>query len=250
MAKKCKPELSDRCFPTINARCVDYEGDLLATTLLDPDDCNTLEEVIEDIINQVDENTEDLDVTDFGCCMEYEISDPDRGLTVKDVLGAHESLLCDIVKRLDEEEVSENCNDCEDDCGEKSSCCGGLVHKSYGSGEIHINTVNYSTFKELPIADYPNMSYKATKKGTYKFTIDIGSQNGTAGDGFFVGIALNSFDPLPNPFHQSQLVPLTDSKTMHFIIDMIVGDVGIIKFKRIAGNIAVDGMKLIVEKVK
>lgn len=252
--KKCLPTISDRCpSPTMNAKCVDYEGILLEKTTLDPDDCNTVEDVIEDIIVAVDQNTDDLDMTSMGCCMEYEPSDTDRGLTLKDILNTHESFLCEHEKRitqLEKGEEPEKCSDCDSGCeDEKSNCCNILVHSSYGSGEIFINN-SYLNFKALPNNAYPNMEYRALKKGTYKITLDLGCENGAIGHGFFVGVSINNFDPLQNPFYQQSFSPLHNSKTIHFLVDLLKNDNIQIKYKHLAGNIAIDGVKLIIEKVK
>jgi len=245
MAKKCKPELSDRCFPTINARCVDYEGILRENSTLDEDDCLNVEEVIEDLTVAIDQTTEDLNFSEFGCCLEYEVSDSDRGLTLKDVVGAHESLLCDIVKRLDGEEVPENCNNCGEENCEDDTCCEILKKFDAYSTTLNVTTTDWlnSTATEL--------QYKATKTGTYKFTFELGinASNQTTAT-FNVGLSLNGFAPLTSLFSQV-LVTTYNSNTVTFVVKMQTNDIARFSTKKqTEATYVLNYVKMIVEKIK
>lgn len=245
MAKKCKPTLSDRCLATMNAKCVDYEGLLRENSTLDEDDCINVEEVIDDIIIAVDQNTDDLNFTEFGCCIEYEASDTDRGVTLKDVVGTHESMLCDIVKRLDGEEVQECQTSCEDSC-EDDNCCDILKKFDSLSSQISVVSSNWvnSTTQEL--------QYKATKKGTYKFTFELGVNVSSAAMSFYAGLSLNGLTPESSLFSQV-LVNSSNSNTVTFITKMATNDVARFASKIVSGSpytFILDYVKIIVEKVK
>lgn len=244
MAKKCKPTLSDRCLATMNAKCVDYEGILRENSTLDEDGCINVEEVIEDIIVAVDQNTEDLNFTEFGCCLEYEVSDTDRGLTLKDVASTHESMLCDIVKRLDGEEVQEGCTKYGEDRCEDDNCC--EILKKFDSLTTPY-TVNSADWKNNTSTE---LQYKATKRGTYKFTFELGINTSSSALSFTAGLSLNGLTPESSLFSQV-VVNSQNSNTVTFISKMSTNDTARFATKSISGAAYIlDYVKVIVEKIK
>lgn len=244
MVKKCKPTLSDRCLATMNAKCVDYEGILRENSTLEEDDCINVEEVIEDIIIAVDQNTADLNFTEFGCCIEYEVSDTDRGLTLKDVVGTHESMLCDIVKRLDGEQVEEGCNKCGEDNCEDDNCCETLKKFDSLSSPLTISSSNWTNNNST------ELQYKATKSGTYKFTFELGINTSSSALSFTAGLSLNGFAPESSLFSQV-VVNSSNSNTVTFISKMSTNDTARFATKAISGvTYLLDYVKVIVEKIK
>lgn len=244
MAKKCKPTLSDRCLATMNAKCVDYEGILREGSTLEEDGCITVEDVIEDIIVAVDQNTKDLDFTEFGCCIEYEVSDTDRGLTLKDVVGTHESMLCDIVKRLDGEEVQEGCTKCGEDSCEDDRCCEILKKFDSLTTPYTVNSVDWKNNIST------ELQYKATKSGIYKFTFELGVNSASSSSSFMAGLSLNGLTPESNLFSQVT-VNSSNSNTVTFISKMSTNDTSRFATKSISGaTYILDYVKVIVEKIK
>lgn len=244
MASKCKPKLSDRCLNPMNAVCVDYDGILLETTTLDPDDCNTVEDVIEDVINQVDENTSDLDFTEFESCLEIEASDEDRGVTIKDVISVHDTEICDLKEQLenlrnpDETECETGC------CEEENDCCS--ILKKYDSviGEVESKADAWEDTTQ------DALMYKALKMGTYKFTFEFGINSAMlTTQTTFAGISMNGFDPGANAFEQT-LITTYNSNTVVFIKKLLVNDVVRLSLKRNGSTYIFDAIKMIVEKVK
>ena len=244
MANKCKPKLSDRCLTPMNAACVDYDGILLETTTLDPDDCNTVEDVIEDITNQVDENTTDLNFTEFESCLTVEASDEDRGVTIKDVISVHDITLCNIQEQLenlrnpDEPECQSEC--CDDDEG----CCSILKKYDALSSNLTSNQDNWTptTVDEL--------KYKASKIGTYKFTFELGiSPTMLTTQTTYVGLSLNGLDPESNLFEQV-LVTAYNNNTVTFVKKMLTNDTARFATKGNGSAFLFNYVKMVVEKVK
>lgn len=58
----CKDKISDRRKKKTNAVCVKYEGALSTNTSLDVEDCHTVEAVIEDINEQLDDIYDQIDL--------------------------------------------------------------------------------------------------------------------------------------------------------------------------------------------
>lgn len=244
MAKKCKPTLSDRCLATMNAKCVDYEGILRENSTLDEDGCINVEEVIEDIIVAVDQNTEDLDFTEFGCCLEYEVSDTDRGLTLKDVVETHESLLCDIVKKIDGEQTEEGHNNCGENNCEDDNCCEILKKFDSLSSPLTITSKNWTNNNST------ELQYKATKRGTYKFTFELGINTSSSALSFTAGLSLNGLTPESSLFSQV-VVNSQNSNTVTFISKMSTNDTARFATKTVSGvPYLLDYVKVIVEKIK
>ena len=240
---RCKPKLSDRCGSPINLKCTDYEGMLLSNTTLDEDDCITGEGIIEDIINQVDENTEDLDFVKFASCLEIDPSDSDRGLTIADVISAHDSEICRLKGVL--EDFSNPDEPCEDDCCEDDGCC--QILKKFDAYTSPIVTADGSDWN---ITTTSNLMYKATKTGTYKFTFELGcSDTNLATSTMNAGLSLNSFSPGSSLFEQVE-VSGVDNITITFIKKMIPNDEA--RFANMIGTgiFTLDYVKMVVEKVR
>lgn len=244
MANKCKSKLSDRCLTPMNAVCVDYDGILLETTTLDPNDCNSVEDVIEDIVNQVDENTEDLNFTDFDSCLDIEPSDEDRGLTVKDVITAHDSAICALQEQLNDLSNPDQL-ECEDECCEDDGCCSILKKFDVRSTPLTANKVGWGVVTDA------ELTYKASKLGTYKFTFELGINDETEiTQTCYVGLSLNGFDPLTNLFEQV-LVTAYNNNTVTFVKKMLPNDVARFATKHGQdGAYTFDYVKMVVEKVK
>lgn len=244
MAKKCRPKISDRCGTPMNSVCVDYDGILLENSTLDPEECNTVEDVIEDLVNQVDQNTAELTFGQYESCLEIEPSNVERGLTARDILTAHETEICDLKQQFidlrnpDEPECQSEC------CDDEGGCCSILKKYDAYSAEFVIDQETWtpSTTTEL--------QYKASKIGTYKFTFELGiSMENEPGTSANVGLSLNGLDPLSNLFEQTT-TSFYNANTYIFIKKMLTNDVARFATKKIDVDFPLDWVKMIVEKVK
>lgn len=244
MAKKCKPTLSDRCLTPMNAVCVDYDGILLSNTTLDADDCNTVEDVIEDIVSQVDENTSDINFSGYDGCLEIEPVSVERGITIKDVVNAHDSEICNLKTQLedlrnpDEPECESEC--CDDDGG----CCSILKKYDAYSAEYVIDQEDWTPSNAV------ELQYKASKIGTYKFTFELGiSMENDPRTSAMVGLSLNGLNPLSNLFEQTT-TSFYNANTYIFIKKMLTNDVARFTTKKVSTDFPLEWVKMIVEKVK
>lgn len=249
MAIKCKTKLSDKCGSTVSSSCVDYVGDLYPTnTSLDPDDCNTVTDIIEDIINIVDQHTEDLDFSDFGDCLDYEASDEERGITLKDVLSKHEEKICDHEERIQKLEEgcsgSSDCKSCEDGCEETTGCCNILKQYDSLSQELLINQNAWTN------STNNSLTYKASKTGTYKIVVEIAETSSVlTNQNAFIGISLNGFDPLNDLYSQCK-ISHKHTKTLNFITKMKFNDTLRLSYKKGTTDYSLEYVKMFVEKVK
>lgn len=103
----CNDKIKSRCLSKTNARCVDYEGDLHADTNLDPDDCHSVDEVIEDINAELDDINSELDLEGIDeSCIDFEEATPGT-------VNTNEAILA-VVKKLKEvmQHVGMSCDDC------------------------------------------------------------------------------------------------------------------------------------------
>lgn len=251
MASKCKSKLSDNCMTRTTTDCTDYVGDLYpVNTSLDADDCNTATDIIEDLINILDQHTEDLDFSDFGCCIEYEASDEDKGVTIKDVISTHESMLCDHEDRISKLEGGDTsgwcgCNkECNEGCDDSDGCC--TIMKSYDSytQPLAINQVNW--------INSPNsaLQYKANKGGLYKITFEFAETDSILpNQQAFIGISLNGLTP-DNDLYSQTKVGVRYPKTVTFISKMKINDTVRFSYKRGTTNYELEYVKMFVEKVK
>ena len=89
----CKDKISYTCGKRVNARCVDYEGDLSECTELDKDcGIHTVHEVLEDVAERLTDICDDLDMTNVEMgCLELEATEP----KLPEVLSAVIAKLCE-----------------------------------------------------------------------------------------------------------------------------------------------------------
>lgn len=248
--KSCKSRISDRCLHKVPLTCTEYEGILPVGSAYDEDDCLTGEDIIEDIINILDDHTEQLDFSEFGCCQEYEASDEEKGVQLKDILSAHESMLCDHEERITKlesgttESNSEGCNDCE----EQSSNFIGLVYNTSGVGNVTLNS-SYATYSAIQTY---NLKYKTKTKGTYKITLDIDfTGNSSPLEKFSVGISVDSQQPATGVFNQDEIKVDGNNKVIQFLMNVDKGANLLPMFKKAPTvNVIIEKVKLIIEKVK
>lgn len=105
----CKNKIEDRCLSKTNARCVDYEGTLHADTNLDIEDCHSVEEVIEDINEELDEINGEIDLDGIDeSCIDFQEAEPGNIKTKEAILA--------VVLKLKEvmAHVGMSCDDCPD----------------------------------------------------------------------------------------------------------------------------------------
>jgi len=97
----CKDKLSRTCGKKINAKCVDYEGELHENTQLEACDCHSVEDVIEDMNLAINEIYESIDLSELGdSCIEYE--KVDGKILVKEALKKLEECVCDLKSQLED----------------------------------------------------------------------------------------------------------------------------------------------------
>lgn len=235
--KKCAPKLSDRCFSRVSAKCVDYEGKLPKCTNIDEDDCLNVEEIIEEVIDKVDE----LCLTGFEGegCIDYTPSDPSKGLSLEDILLAHDREICNLQGG---DGGVPPAGDPVDNCGNPIvSCC--EVLKYYGAWEGDFDL-------ERHYLDPSNgdVSYQIQEVGTYKFTIDsVFSEMSN----IQIGLFINENPPSQTLFEEMKMFSQFNN-TVHFIKSLQPGDIAKIKYNEgMVGNYnSLKSFKLIVEKVR
>lgn len=104
---KCGSKVSSTCGKRINAKCVDYEGELHNDTELDSCDCPNVEDVIEDINNTLNNIKDGLDTSGLGNqCITY--NEVDGEVSISEALLRLEEKICEISDHLN---ISE-----EEDC--------------------------------------------------------------------------------------------------------------------------------------
>lgn len=244
MAKKgCQSSYSDRCDVTVSTDCVDYQGFLRENTSIDEKDCYTLTDVIEDLTLAVDQLEEELDFSDFeSCCIDFEPSDSDKGLTVKDVISTLSSVVCEYIQKGEKVKDDDcGCNKCDDGC-EENSCC--VILKKFESNTSVINITSNSWVKNN------TLSYKADKEGTYEVILELVEDIETTNTNkALIGISLDSFDPENSIFSQVTISP-RHPKTIHFITKMIPTSTVRVAFKKTDNNYKLEYVKMIVKKIK
>lgn len=244
-AKYCKPSLSDTCLHKTPLTCTEYDGILPTGSNYEEDDCLTGQDIIEDIIEILDDHTEQLDVSDFGCCLNYEASDSEKGLVIKDILSKHESILCDLIESCGSqcEEATTECTSCE----ELQPSDKGLVFNTTGVGNIDLDG-DYTNFTE--IVSYL-LTYKTKVKGTYKITLDLDyTGDMLSSEVFYVGISLDGQTPNTGAFNQDTIKVANNTKTLHFVLDIDKNVNVITKFKKATTEVVqIEKVKIIIEKV-
>lgn len=104
------------CGTKTQAICTHYHGELPAHSELTNEDCVTIEETTEELYNTQEKILNEIDLSELGDCITYE-PQGDK-LTVKEVLQALETEICDIkensktivdIKRLDMKCLEDEC---------------------------------------------------------------------------------------------------------------------------------------------
>jgi len=91
---KCD-KIDDTCGKKINARCVDYEGEVNSQSDLDQEGCLSVASTTEDIYNQLEEIQESIDLSGLGeDCIEY--TQAEEKLKVSEALLALEAKVCEL----------------------------------------------------------------------------------------------------------------------------------------------------------
>ena len=244
----CRPTISDTCLTKIPLTCTEYDGILPVGSQYEDDECLSGQDIIEDIINILDDHTEQLDMSEFGCCIDYTASDVEKGVVLKDVLSKHENMLCHLLENCCNGESDTTPTSPCQDCDEITENERGLVFNTTGVGNVTLNTA-YTNFS--PITSY-TLNYKTKVKGTYKITVDIDYTGSTASsEQFEVGISLDGQQPTTGAFNQDTAKVANNTKTLHFITDVNKG-VNINTFfkKAPSVNVVIEKVKVIIEKVK
>jgi hypothetical protein len=110
----CKDKISDRCLKKTNAVCVKYEGTLSGNSDLDAQDCHTVEAVIEDINEQLDDIYDQIDLSGIDeSCIDFQEEEAGK-VKVREAIIALTLKLKDVM-----EHVGMSCDDCPE-C--ESSC--------------------------------------------------------------------------------------------------------------------------------
>lgn len=253
-SRSCKLDLSDSCFSRISAKCVDYEGTLSEYSELDPEsNCLDIEEVIEDLSNIVDDIKDAIDVSELGCCLTYTPSDEEKGLVIKDVVSAHEGLICELLD--DVAELKENCggnSNCSngvDECGNPIDCCD--ILKKYAFSTQIVFLPDSGVWVDSMTFVSSDLFYKLEKKGVYKVNVEVEYSTESV---IKVGLSVNNNIPQPNPFAFTTLSTSNPVVQQHsnttFIYDGIKGDMLTLKFARTNTDSEIVQVKMIIEKVK
>jgi len=245
-SKYCKTIISDTCGAKTPLNCTDYDGILPTGSEYDAEDCLTGQDITEDIITILDEHTEELDFTGFGCCLEYEASDTEKGVTLHDVISKHESVLCDLLESCQNCSGQTKSSECID-CDNLPSNYNGLVYNTVGSGNVSLGS-NYIQFS--PITSY-DLKYKTKLKGKYKITLEIDyTGNMVSSETFSIGISVDGQTPVTGVFNQDTIKVANNSKVMHFVLDVDKGAVLLPYFKKASTiSVVIEKVKLIIEKV-
>lgn len=250
MAKKnsCKTKISNKCGAPMSSSCVDYDSDIYRdNTTLDTEDCNTVTDVLEDLTTGLESVEDQLDFSSFGCCIEYDPADTEKGLTIKDIVKTQEALICDLQQQIDEikdpEGDDKDCG-CDDGCG-KDNCCNILKSNDSLSSTIVINNDSWVNSQSGSLA------YKAKEIGTYEITLEFVETSSVAStSSALLGISLDGLTPESNLFSQVTISP-RHPKTVVFITKMITNTTVRVAYKRVGStNYNIEYMKMIVKKVK
>lgn len=235
----CGERYNSACAIKLPLKCTEYFGILPTNTDLDVDGCHSGLDIIEDIINILDNIQDEIDLKDFGCCIEYEPSDKEEGLTLRDILETHEGAICEL-----KEEIDKCCNgntdrDDSDDCYKEMPCENGLVYYSSETTQAIINSSTWSN-----VSTY-NLKYKTQIKGVYKVTLEVY----TDVNPYDIGVSIDGVNPDNGIFSSVSISPNTSPATVTFILDLNKA-VNIVPYFKSGANTAINSIKMIVEKVK
>ena len=245
-SKNCKTQVSDTCPVKTPLTCTEYDGVLPTGSEYEDDDCLTGQDIIEDIITILDEHTDQLDFSEFGCCITYEASDTEAGVKLQDVLSKHESMICDLLESC--QNCSGNTSESECiDCENLPSNYNGLVYNTVGSGNVTLGS-GYIQFS--PIITY-DLKYKTKLKGKYKITLEIDyTGNMVSSETFSIGVSVDGQQPANGVFNQDTVKVANNTKVMHFILEVDKGVVLLPYFKKATTiPVIIEKVKLIIEKV-
>jgi hypothetical protein len=93
MSTGCSDKVSRTCGKKVNAKCVDYEGELHNNTELEECDCHNLEDVIEDLNTGLNTIFDAIDLSELGNdCLTYELEN--GKVLVKNALKKFEEEIC------------------------------------------------------------------------------------------------------------------------------------------------------------
>lgn len=91
----CSDNIKTICSKKTNLKCTKYTGDISDKSDLDPNDCHSGHNVLEDIYKQLDELFENLDFSTLGnTCLEYEGEDTSEYL--ENILFKFEEAICEL----------------------------------------------------------------------------------------------------------------------------------------------------------
>jgi hypothetical protein len=231
-----------------SAKCVTHEGDVLRDGELNNCDCNTVYEVIEDIVQVVDKIYPEVFFELEDCDSVVLTKNPDG--TVSNSVFAQTVLneICEIKGSLGITNTPP-CEGCIDDCTDDA--CKAIVFTKVASGNQLVIAPTFTSWTLPTVADYVT-EYTVKTKGNYKITIDFRCINDTlATSSIMVGIGINSAVPESgNGFAEFELAPDFTSRTMHFYIrNASVADILKVKFKANGPGVLISKMKVIIEKV-
>lgn len=95
--KDCKLKMEYPSVKRINARAVDYEGNVNTDSTIESEECKTSHMVMEDIYTQLDVLKTVIDTSALGnnSCIDY-ITENDNTITIKNALLGLESKICEL----------------------------------------------------------------------------------------------------------------------------------------------------------
>jgi hypothetical protein len=242
-------KISDTCGGKSSyATCVKYQSNVSEYGNLNDCDCHSVEEVISDTINVVDEIYPQVFLEDIGeNCLEVE-KNKDGYYPIGEVVKALVEKSCTA--------TTEDCN-CSQVGSQNTDPCTGIITtnilagRKAGSGSDSILNTTYANWTALPTITFSDLTFKVPVPGTYKVTIDLGYSNALTTDNCSIGIGVNTNPPLASdPFSQELVDPLLKGGTFHFIVESTSKD-DILRplFKHSNGIIVVRSIKVIYEKV-
>ncbi len=99
MKNKSCNKIDNTCGKKINARCVDYEGEINDCSSLEDKDCLSIHETTEDIYKQIEDLKECLDLSSLGKnCLEY--GEECEDLKINKVLLKLEEKVCELCEAI------------------------------------------------------------------------------------------------------------------------------------------------------
>lgn len=242
----CGSKISTNCGgKSIFSTCVKYEGFISESGDLESCDCHSVHDVLQDLNKLADKIYDQafLENLTQGC---FDIELVDGRVPNASAIQALMTKVCELEAAITPASTTP-CSDCNDPCSENKNCCDVLYGFKYGEGELQVTSTSYPAWQ----APYTGLEYTATEAGVYKVTMDVGCIDEDPNSKCFIGVGVGNNPPIVTPFTQYILSPSFTSKTAHFIIESVkVGDVLRPQIKGNEGNVGVDGVKVIYEKVK